>query len=251
MRCQQRTTSSSRKPSRDIELLRVVAVTALRVSKMPKTQIILRICSRAFFKDIADIFGIGIGHPELVPHVILYDANFCLDTPPHLWLSTGFRAMDHSIELMYHPTASEVPTRQMALSAAGSLFKYLPKYKQNPKDFDVITQLQLAAFASLGLYGTNMKGGLGLSHTLGYALGSPYSIPHGVTSCLTLGHVVKLKAENPEDAAQLARFLPFFGQSRSGDDKTDAVKVSSPALRENRSRSHRRVIQISLRESKC
>jgi alcohol dehydrogenase class IV len=173
----------------------------------------------------------GVAHPELAPHVILYDSKFALETPPWLWMSTALRAMDHAVELMYHPTSTEMPCRWMALYAAGELFRNLPKYKENPKDEQTITKLQLAAFASLGFLALNVKGGLGLSHTLGYALGSPYQIPHGITSCLTLGHVVKLKAESSdEDAAQLARMAPFMGISLSGDNKKDAVAVGDAIL---------------------
>ena len=115
--------------------------------------------------------------------------------------------------------------------AAGELFTYLPKYKENPKDEEVITRLQLAAFASLGFLALNVKGGLGLSHGLGYALGSPYGIPHGITSCLTLGHVVKLMSEfSDENAQQISRMAPFIGLSKSGDDKKDAVAVGDAIL---------------------
>lgn len=107
----------------------------------------------------------------------------------------------------------------------------MPRYRQNVRDLDVITSLQLAAFSSLGFLGQNVHGPLGLSHTLGYALGSPYGIPHGVTSTLTLGHVVKLKAQEPEAATQLARLLPFLGESRSGDDRKDAEIVGDRILR--------------------
>ena len=72
------------------------------------------------------------------------------------------------------PSATEMPARQMCLNSAGDLFTNLRKYKANPKDEQTITTLQLAAFSSLGFLGYNVKGGLGLSHTLGYALGSPY-----------------------------------------------------------------------------
>ncbi|CAK4030914.1 related to Lactaldehyde reductase [Lecanosticta acicola] len=174
----------------------------------------------------------GVAHPELAPHVILYDSKFALETPPWLWMSTGMRAMDHAVELMYHPTSTEVPCRWMALHAAGELFTNLRKYKQNPKDEQVITKLQLAAFASLGFLALNVQGGLGLSHTLGYALGSPYQIPHGITSCLTLGHVVKLKAEMSEDdAEQLARMAPFIGIAKSGNNKKDATAVGDAILK--------------------
>lgn len=173
----------------------------------------------------------GVRGKELVPHVVLYDAQFALHTPERLWMSTGLRAMDHAIELLYHPTASEMPARWSTLQAATSLFENLPKYKANPKDEDVITKLQIAAFASLGFLGYNIKGGLGLSHALGYALGSPYNIPHGITSCLTLGHVVKLKAEDPVAAEQIARLLPFIGEAASGDARKDAEKVGDKVIK--------------------
>jgi alcohol dehydrogenase class IV len=136
------------------------------------------------------------------------------------------------METMYHGYSTEMPTRLMALNAASELFKYLPEYKQNPKDEDTITRLQLAAFASLGFLGLNVKGGLGLSHTLGYAMGSPYGIPHGITSCLSLGHVVKLKAQSSsEDAAQIARMASFIGLKKSGDDVKDATAVGDAVLK--------------------
>ncbi|KAH0372230.1 Dehydroquinate synthase-like protein, partial [Aureobasidium melanogenum] len=168
---------------------------------------------------------VGVAHAECAPHAILYDSKFGLETPEKLWMSTGLRAMDHAVELLYHPTSTEVPCRQMALMAAHDLFTYLPKYKSNPKDEDVITRLQLASFAALGFIGLNVKGGLGLSHVLGYALGSPYSIPHGITSCMTLGEVAKLKAADPSAASQLARLCPFIGMTKTGDDQKDAQAV--------------------------
>lgn len=173
----------------------------------------------------------SVGHAKLAPQAVIYDSKFALETPSWLWLSTGLRAMDHAMELMYYPTSTEMPCRLMALNAAGELFKNLPKYKQNPKDEDVITRLQLASFASLGFAGLNLKGGLGLSHVLGYALGSPYQIPHGITSCMTLGHVVKLKTKNSdEDAEQIARMAPFVGLAKSGNDGKDAVAVGDAIL---------------------
>ncbi|KIW06056.1 uncharacterized protein PV09_03230 [Verruconis gallopava] len=172
----------------------------------------------------------GVGDPELAPHVIIYDATFALKTPPYLWLSTGMRAMDHAVESMYHPTATEL-SHMMNLQAVSNLFVYMPRYKKDPTDLNVITNLQLAAFASLGFLGLNLKGGLGLSHTLGYALGSPYQIPHGVTSCLTLGHVVKLKAEDPASAAAISRIVPFIGGSRTGNDRLDAEMVGNMILK--------------------
>ncbi|KAL8925662.1 MAG: hypothetical protein Q9208_003345 [Pyrenodesmia sp. 3 TL-2023] len=168
---------------------------------------------------------VGIFHPELMPHVIIYDCTFAKETPQKLWLSTGIRSLDHAVESMYNPTAPEAPAKQLCLSAIAQLFEYLPKSKKEPGNPYYITRLQLAAFSSLSGLGLNMGGGLGLSHSLGYALGAPYGIPHGVTSCLTLASVVKLKAEKEEDAQQLARILPYIGQASMDDDRKDALRV--------------------------
>ena len=171
----------------------------------------------------------GVGHPQLAPSVIIYDAKFGLETPQKLWLSTAIRALDHAVELQYHTTATEI-ARQSALAAIGEMFKYLPKGKAEPHNEDYITRLQLASFNSLFPLGTNVAGNLGLSHSLGYALGSPYSIPHGITSCITLGKVVKFKAENLEDAIRIARALSYTGQTSTGDAKEDAVKVGDAII---------------------
>ena len=168
--------------------------------------------------------------PGIAVKVIIYDAEFGLETPPDLFLSTGIRALDHAVELMYNPAATEAPCKLLSLTTIQKLFEFLPKYKANPKDKDAITECMLAAFTSLYPMGLNVIGGIGLSHSLGYALGSPYRIPHGVTSCLTLGKVVKLKAENPADASQVARVCPYVGLTRSGNDKADAIKVGDAII---------------------
>ncbi|KAI8816889.1 uncharacterized protein EV422DRAFT_544407 [Fimicolochytrium jonesii] len=174
----------------------------------------------------------AISQPGTLPTHVFYDPRFGAHTPPDLFISTGIRALDHAIELQYHPTATWMPCQLLALSAIKELFTFLPKYKQDPQNPDTITRLFLAAYASLGFLGSNIKGGLGLSHTLGYALGSPYGIPHGITSCLTLGHVVKLKARSsPATAAKIAEILPFIGtNTRSDDDVKDAEKVGDKIL---------------------
>lgn len=166
----------------------------------------------------------GVSDPAIAVQTIIYDATFGLQTPQKLWLSTGIRALDHAVELLYHPAAAEMPAKGLALMAIQTLFEYLPKNKAEPKNEEFITRLQLAAFSSLYPIGMGMKQGLGLSHAMGYAMGSPYGIPHGITSCMSLGGVVKLKAQTPADAAQIARALPFIGESRSGDDREDAIK---------------------------
>ena len=173
----------------------------------------------------------GIAHPKVYPSYIFYDVGYGLYTPPQLMLSTGLRALDHAIESQYHASAS-LPTRLITLGAVGELFTQLTKYKDDPKDEDTITRLFLAAFSSLGFMGQGLRGGLGLSHSLGYALGSPYGIPHGVTSGLTLGHVVKLMArKSPENAANIAKVLPYISEQSTGDAVKDSDIVGDRILK--------------------
>lgn len=166
-------------------------------------------------------------HSKLYVDYIFYDPAFAAYTPPKLWLSTGIRALDHAVETQYHPCATWVPTKVMALNAISQLFRLLPQYAADPTNENTITACYLAVYASLGFFGQNIQGGLGLSHSLGYALGSPYGIGHGYTSCMSLPPVVKLKARECKDnAGAIASILPFIGEERSGNDIADADLVS-------------------------
>ncbi|GKZ24466.1 hypothetical protein AbraIFM66951_010690 [Aspergillus brasiliensis] len=169
----------------------------------------------------------GIRDAKMAVHGIFYDPVYTKHTPMDLWLSTGIRALDHAVEAMYHPTASEVPWKVLAIYAVRELFECLPKVKDNHmRDNAVTVRLMLASFASSGLKGEDLGGaGMGLSHSLGYALGSPYGIPHGVTSCVTLGKVVGFMAGEEGKEREIARLVEAVGGVRTGDDTVDARVV--------------------------
>lgn len=173
----------------------------------------------------------GVRNTNLAPQFIFYDPEFARYTPLTLFMSTGIRALDHAMELQYNPAATWLPCKALALQSITALVNLLPQYCRNPTDTTVVVGLFLAAYGTLGFFGNQMKGSLGLSHTIGYALGSPYGIPHGVTSCLTLGHVVALKARlDSRDAQSIANTLPCFGTERSGNDVVDSQEVGRRIL---------------------
>lgn len=134
------------------------------------------------------------------------------------------RSLDHAVELMYHPLAAEIPTKRMSLEAIKDLFTYLPQSKANPKDAEVRTRLFIACYSSL--FPFLYTGGVGLSHSIGHAIGATYSIPHGITSCLSLAPTVHLKSTNPEEAKQIARIIPYIGKQSTGSDEKDSVIVA-------------------------
>lgn len=169
----------------------------------------------------------AVRHPRLPPTTIFYDPAFALHTPLWLFMSTGIRALDHAVELQVNRHASWFPCQMTALGAIRELFTLLPKFKQDPTNEDIVIRLFLASFASLGFFGQNMRGSVGLSHTIGYSLGSPYGIPHGVTSCMTLAKAIRLIANNdPHDAERLAAILPYMGRAASSDVLEDCNSVA-------------------------
>ena len=125
--------------------------------------------------------------PRLLPDAVIYDAELTLATPLALWLSTGIRALDHAVEGFLadgmHPF-SDV----LALEAIRRLFDSLPRAKADPADAGVRTENQLAAWFSFTLPAQSAGG---LSHVMGKQIGARYGIPHGVTSCLLLPHVMR------------------------------------------------------------
>ncbi|EUC44265.1 hypothetical protein COCMIDRAFT_37911 [Bipolaris oryzae ATCC 44560] len=167
---------------------------------------------------------IAVSHPELVPKAVVYDGDIAVYTPLNLWTSTGIRSLDHAVELMYHPLAAEIPTKRMALEAIKDLFAYLPQSKADPNDAEVRTKLFIACYSSL--FPFLYTGGVGLSHSIGHAIGATYSIPHGITSCLSLAPTVHYKASNPEEAKQIARIIPYIGKQSTGSDENDSHIVA-------------------------
>jgi maleylacetate reductase len=129
----------------------------------------------------------GMRDARLMPDAVIYDAELTMATPIALWLSTGIRALDHAVEGFIaeglHPF-SDV----MALEAIRRLFDSLPRAKADPAAIAVRTENQLAAWFSFTLPAQSAGG---LSHVMGKQIGARYGIPHGVTSCLLLPHVMR------------------------------------------------------------
>jgi alcohol dehydrogenase class IV len=155
----------------------------------------------------------GMRDPRLLPDAAIYDAELTLATPMALWLSTGIRSLDHAVEGFLaggvHPF-SDV----MALEAIRRLFDSLPRAKAVPADLSARTENQLAAWFSFTLPGPSAGG---LSHVMGKQIGARYGIPHGVTSCLLLPHVLRYyETRMPERVALLS--------AAAGPDPADRVQ---------------------------
>ena len=78
------------------------------------------------------------------------------------------KALDHAIEMIYNPSASETPHKLLSLASIHELFELLPKSKADPEDTDLRQRLQIVAFGSF--FSISFRGGFGLSHSIGTSL---------------------------------------------------------------------------------
>jgi alcohol dehydrogenase class IV len=152
-------------------------------------------------RDVKDLTG----YLELTPELVILDPMLCAQTPRELWAQTGVRALDHAVETAYARSAHPYTTA-LANGALGLLAANLPRSVADPQDHEAALNCQIAAWMSIiGVHNVS----LGLSHAIGHQLGA-LGIPHGVTSCIMLPHVMRFLqpatiAEQEVMASTLAR----------------------------------------------
>ncbi|HEY5477451.1 MAG TPA: iron-containing alcohol dehydrogenase [Tepidiformaceae bacterium] len=123
-----------------------------------------------------------------------------VETPTHLWLSTGIKALDHAIEVAYSRFTNDV-AKALALQTIRLVATYLPRSGDEPQELAQRARLQIGAWMVLhGAVSTSC--GVGLDHALVHRLGGYYGIPHGMATCVTLPHA--MEANLPSAAAALA-----------------------------------------------
>jgi maleylacetate reductase len=183
----------------------------------------------------------GVRDPRLLPDCVIYDAKLTLATPITLWLATGIRAVDHAVE-GYMASGLHQFSDVLAIEALRRLFVSLPKAKASPADLDIRTENQLAAWFS---YTSPAQSAAGLSHVMGKQIGARHHIPHGVTSCLLLPHVMRFMArKSPQRMQLLSEAMGWGANPLSPADKVQALiaelglpqhiadyKLSDPELR--------------------
>ena len=180
---------------------------------VPTTLSVAELAGGAGYTDAAGNKA-GVRDARLIPHAVIYDSELTLSTPLPLWLSTGIRALDHAVEGFLadgdHPFNDA-----MALEAVRRLFGSLPKAKAKPNDVDLRTENQLGAWFSFTLPGASASG---LSHVMGKQIGARHRIPHGMTSCLLLPHVMRYLANTQSER------MKELGAATGSDDAAAAVQ---------------------------
>ncbi|PPQ63487.1 hypothetical protein CVT24_005144 [Panaeolus cyanescens] len=168
---------------------------------------------------------VAVSSQELAPAGIILDAELTLATPEKLWLSTGIRALDHTVENLYRPYVS-YPVKILCYAAMADLFEYLPKSKVDPQNVEIRQKLQVASWMSLWPMKLEKYSALGLSHALGHKLGARFSIPHGITSVLIFLEFQSTHASQADKEA-LAASLFYLKQPSTGTVEGDVRKLAS------------------------
>ena len=134
----------------------------------------------------------GVGDQRLQAKVVILDPELTRETPAWLWASTGMRALDHAVECAYshrHQPLTDLTSGRAIAMLVGHLRPSLAT--AGAEELEHRVQCQLAAWFSI--FGA-MNTGLGISHALGHQIGPYWNVPHGVTSCITLPHVMRFMA---------------------------------------------------------
>lgn len=138
---------------------------------------------------------VGLRDPAGLPRAVFYDELLAVRTPIELWLTTGIRALDHAVE-GYLAGDDNPLSEHLCLEAVRRLFTGLPAAHRSPEDAAVRGQNQVAAWFSYTLPGPSAGG---LSHVMGKQVGARFGIPHGVTSCSLLPHVLRYRLAHQGD----------------------------------------------------
>ena len=159
----------------------------------------------------------AVSDPRLVPRVVFTDPTVTLETPDWLWAASGVRALDHAVETLYaarqHPLGEAAAARGLAM-----LLEHVPASLSTTGVAQLEHRLQCQLGAWLSVFGMP-NAGLGLSHALGHQIGPRWNVPHGVTSCITLPHAMRLMASvAPERFRPIARAFDVpFDAEHAGD----------------------------------
>lgn len=147
------------------------------------------------------------------PVNVVLDPRMSVHTPKNLWLSTGVRALDHAVETICS-SAPEPLADACALHAIRLLAISLRRNIHAPDDLDARLDSQIGVW--LACMGLN-RVPYGASHGTGHQLGAVAGVPHGLTSCVMLPHVMRYnEPATAEKQAWIADALGHKGTAADG-----------------------------------
>ena len=127
-----------------------------------------------------------IFHPQMLPKIVLLDADFTVGLPPHLTAATGMDALSHLLEAycspVFHPMAEGIARQGMVI-----VRDYLIRAVANGADLEARTQMQIASMMGA----TAFQKGLGAMHALAHPLGAYHNAHHGLLNAILMPYVLQ------------------------------------------------------------
>jgi len=150
-----------------------------------------------------------IFHPNMLPNLVICDAQLTQGLPPNITAATGMDALVHSLEAYcvncYHPMADGIALESMRLIKGNLLCAY-----QNPDDLSARSQMLVASMMGA----TAFQKGLGGVHALAHPIGAIYDKHHGLLNAIILPYVlIKNKTVIENKIKNIAHFLNFKNNS--------------------------------------
>jgi alcohol dehydrogenase class IV len=125
-----------------------------------------------------------IFHPQMMPRIVISDAELTVGLPRAVTAATGMDAFVHCFEAFcapgFHPLADGVALEGMRL-----IHRFLPRACADGKDIEA--RAQMLAAASMGA--TAFQKGLGGVHAIAHPVGSWFNTHHGLTNAVILPYV--------------------------------------------------------------
>lgn len=145
-----------------------------------------------------------IFHPDMLPKVVICDAELTTGLPPHLTAGTGIDAFVHCLEAYcaptYHPMSEGIAVEGMRL-----VKEFLPVAYKNGNDLEARGQMLSAA----AMGATAFQKGLGGIHALSHPVGAVYDTHHGLTNAVFMPYVLMRNRAAIED--KLGRLSAWLG----------------------------------------
>lgn len=153
-----------------------------------------------------------IFHPDIMPDIVILDAQLTVNLPKNLTAATGMDALSHALEAYcapyYHPMAEGI-----AVEAIRLIKEFLPIAANDGQNLLARTQLMVAS--TMGA--TAFQKGLGAMHALAHTLGGLYNSHHGLLNAILMPYVLLANRSVIEQRIErLARYLELEDDSFDG-----------------------------------
>jgi alcohol dehydrogenase len=173
----------------------------------------------AVITDPSTEMKIGVASPHLIPRHAICDPLLSIGAPPVVTAHSGIDALAHAIESFM--AAREKPSPElvlgrpqvgknllsdvMAVTAAGHIFRNLPRAVEDGTDLEARTGMLYGALLAGIAFGNS---GVSAAHALQFALGAATHTAHGLGTGLLLPYVMEYnRAARPGEIAELSSLM--------------------------------------------